>query len=229
MKYLSIIILILGYTFSYSQPQIQIEGNDVYDWGKIDPKGKPLTAKVKIFNKGNETLRITEVKPGCGCTTAPLDKNDIEPNGFATLSITLNVSNDGPVQKSIRINSNDPKEPIKHLTLKVDIVRPIGLSRKFLNFGDLELDKETQSSVTIKNNTNNDIHVKDIITEPKELVLNINKNTVIKAQKELILEIKYTPNNSNNLSGKVLIKTDNKDMDSFEISVWGKFKEETKR
>ncbi|MFH1051307.1 MAG: DUF1573 domain-containing protein [bacterium] len=228
MRILTIIIILLGYAIAYSQPQIQIEGNDVYDWGKIDPKGKSLTAKVKIFNKGNETLKITEVKPGCGCTTAPLDKNDIEPNGFATLSITLNVSNDGPVQKSIRINSNDPKAPIKHLTLKADIVRPIGLSRKFLNFGNLELDKETQSSVTINNNTNKDIHIKDIITEPKDLVLNINKNSVIKAQKELILEIKYTPKNSNNLSGKVSIKTDNKEMESFEISIWGRFPKEKK-
>jgi hypothetical protein len=228
MKFLSMILMLLIYTIANSQPIIQIEGNDVYDWGKVDPKGKPLTGTVKIFNKGNETLKITEVKPGCGCTTAPLDKNDIEPNGFATLSITLSVNNDGPVYKSISISSNDPKSSTKSLALKADIVRPIGLSKKFLNFGDLELNKETQSSVTIKNNTNKDILFTDIINEPKELELNINKNSVIKAQKELILEIKYTPKNSNNLSGKITIKTDNKEMDSFEISIWGKFPQEKK-
>jgi len=228
MKILSITLMLLVYTIANSQPLIQIEGNDVYDWGKVDPKGKPLTAQVKIFNKGNETLKITEVKPGCGCTTAPLDKNDIEPNGFATLSITLNVSNDGPVHKSIRITSNDPKSSTKSLGLKADIVRPIGLSKKFLNFGDLILNKETKSSVIIKNNTNKDILIKEIINDPKELELNIKKNSVIKAQKELILEIKYTPKNSNNLSGKILIKTDNKEMESFEISIFGKFPQEKK-
>jgi hypothetical protein len=144
------------------------------------------------------------------------------------LSITLSVNNDGPVYKSISISSNDPKSSTKSLALKADIVRPIGLSKKFLNFGDLELNKETQSSVTIKNNTNKDILFTDIINEPKELELNINKNSVIKAQKELILEIKYTPKNSNNLSGKITIKTDNKEMDSFEISIWGKFPQEKK-
>lgn len=229
MKTLSIILLILGYTLAYSQPQINIEGNDVYDWGKINPKDKPLTAKVKIFNKGTDTLKISEVKPGCGCTTAPLDKNNIEPDGFATFTITLNVSNDGPVNKSIRITSNDPKSPTKNFVLKADIVRPIGLSQKFLSLGNLEINKEAISKVTIKNNTNQVIQINEINVEPKELLTNIKKNTKILANKEFILEVKYTPKNTSNISGKITLKTDNKEMENLEISVWGSFPQEKKK
>lgn len=226
MKNLSLalisLFLILQFT-AFSQPKIQIEGNDTYDWGKIDPKGKPLTAKVKIYNKGTETLKITKVKPGCGCTTAPLDKNDIEPNDFATLSISLNVSNDGPVHKSIKITSNDPASPDKNLSLKANIVRPIGLSRKYVNFNNLVIGKESSAQVVIKNNTSKDVKIKDIIVEPKDLKVNIKKNTKIPANKDLTLEVKITPKNSSNISGKITLKTDNKDMESIDISVWGSF------
>ena len=221
MKALTIVLFIFGYTFAYSQPKIQIEGNDVYDWGKINPKGKPLIAKVKIFNKGTETLNITEVKPGCGCTTAPLDKNNIEPKGYATLSITLNVSNDGPVHKSIRITSNDPKTPTKNLSLKAEIMSPIGLSQKFLVFSNMEINKEAISKVIIKNNSSKTIQFLKIITEPKELITNIKKNTRIPANKEFTLEVKYTPKSTSNLFGKVTLKTNNKEMETLEISVGG--------
>lgn len=206
-----------------SQPKIEIEGNDTYDWGKIDPKGAPLKAKVKIYNKGTGTLKIAEVKPGCGCTTAPLDKNNIEPNGFATLSITLNVSNDGPVHKSIRITSNDPNTPNKILYLKADIVRPIGLSKNYIAFNNLQIGKESTSNVVIKNNTKKDIKISDIIVEPKDFKVNIKKNTKIPANKELTLEVRITPNNSSNINGKITLKTDNKDMKSIDIFLWGSF------
>lgn len=224
MKYLSIILLIMGYTLSYSQPQIQIEGNDVYDWGKINPKGKPLTAKVRIYNKGNEILKITEVKPGCGCTTAPLDKNEIEPNGYATLDITLNVNNDGPVHKSIRISSNDIKNPNKNLALKADIVRPIGVSRRFVNFGDIEIGMEKSENLILKNNTKKDITINKIILEPNDLKINLKEKEKLLSQKEFNLEIKFIPKNDSNLSGKITLITDNEDMKNVEISIWGKNK-----
>lgn len=223
MKKLLLLLSLLSFSIAYTQPQILIEGNDVYDWGKVNPKGKPLTAKVKIYNKGNEVLIISEVKPGCGCTTAPLDKNNIEPNGFATLSITLNINNDGPVTKSIRISSNDPKTPTKNLLLKADIFKPISVFPKYLNFGDLVIAKETIANIQIKNNTNKIITIKDIIKDPTVLVLNIKKNDKINANATLNLLVKYTPDKKANLNGKLVLKTDNKEMDNIEISIFGRF------
>jgi hypothetical protein len=223
MKNFLLFLLLLSYSVAYSQPQIEIEGNNIYDWGQIDTKGKPLTATIKIYNKGNETLNISQVKPDCGCTTAPLDKNNIEPNDFATLSISLTPYSDGPLYKSIVIASNDPKTPNKNLSLTADVQRPIGVSPTFFNFGNLELNKEAQSSIRIKNNTNENIKIKDIIMEPAEMVLNVDETTVIEAKSEFILVAKYTPKTPTNIIGKVTVKTDLKEMDAFEITVYGMF------
>ncbi|MFA6570967.1 MAG: DUF1573 domain-containing protein [Bacteroidota bacterium] len=221
MKILSIVLIFLGYAFAYAQPQIVIQGNDVYDWGKINPKNKPLTAKVKIYNKGNKTLRIGEVKPDCGCTTAPLDKNVIEPNKYATLSISLKSEGKGQMKKSIKITSNDPNTPIKNLILKADVFHPISFSRKSIILDNLTLNKESAIKVVITNNTNKNIIIKNVITEPKGLITNINKNTVLAANKELTMEVKYTPKKSLKFTGKITLKTNDKNIGDAIITVIG--------
>lgn len=205
----------------FGQPKLEIEGGDTYDWGKINPKGQPLTAKIKFFNRGTDTLKITEVKPGCGCTTAPLDKNNIEPGGFATLSVTLKVSSDGPVTKSITIRSNDVSMPIKYLTLKAEITSPIGLSLPYIAMVNMNLDQQTISKITIKNNTAKTVKLKSIFIEPKDLLINIKKGTKIPANEEITLEAKFTPKKAENMTGKISIITDNPEQEKLDITVWG--------
>ena len=218
------VVMLLGYALTYAQPKIRIEGDDVYDWGKTDPKDQPLTAKIKIFNQGTDTLKISLVKPECGCTTAPLDKNNIEPHGFATLSVRLSVGGeDGPVDKSIAITSNDPVSPQKNLSLKADIIRPIRFSSRILLFGSFELNKEATSSLTIKNNTGKTIHIRAMKKVPKEVMINIKKNVQIAPNKEFTLKARYTPGALSNLSGKLTLKTDNEEMETVEILFLGSF------
>ncbi|MEI6090784.1 MAG: DUF1573 domain-containing protein [bacterium] len=205
----------------FSQPKLEIEGGDTYDWGKINPKGQPLTAQIKFFNRGTDTLKITEVKPGCGCTTAPLDKNNIEPGGFATLSVTLKVSSDGPVSKSITIRSNDQAFPVKYLILKAEITSPIGLSVPYIAMTNMNLNQETISKITIKNNTAKIVKMDSVIIEPKGLLVNIKKGTKIPANSEISLEVKFTPKEAKNMQGKISIYTNSAEQKKVDISVWG--------
>jgi len=205
----------------FSQPKLEIEGGDTYDWGKINPKGQPLTAQIRFFNRGTDTLKITEVKPGCGCTTAPLDKNNIEPGGYATLSVTLKVSSDGPVSKSITIRSNDQSMPVKYLILKADITSPIGLSVPYIALTNMSTEKETTSKITIKNNTTKVVKIKSVVIEPKELIINVKKGTKIPANSEITLEVKFTPIKSDNMTGKITFLTDCPEQEKVDISVWG--------
>jgi hypothetical protein len=226
MNYIRISVLLLvflTYSIVAAQPKLVINGGDTYDWGKINPKGAPLTAKIKIFNKGNKTLNIAEVKPGCGCTTAPLDKNIISPNDYATLSVSLNVHNDGPVTKSISIKSDDPQNPNKNLFIKADITNSISVTQKFISFNNMTVGKETSAKVTIKNNTNKPIKITEVKVDPAKIKINLKKNSTLPANKEFIFEAKYTPDNNKNFNGNINIKTNNKDVENIDISVWGNF------
>jgi len=123
---LKLAVLVLFSSFAIAQPKLEIEGGDTYNWGKVNYKNSPLKANIKLKNVGTEVLKITEVKPGCGCTTAPLDKYEIAPGDYATLSVSLNISTyTGETVKSIRISSNDPQNGDKYLFIKADVYRPI--------------------------------------------------------------------------------------------------------
>lgn len=219
---ISLAIFALMITSAFAQPKFDIEGGFTYDWGKVKPADSPLKAKVKFMNRGTDTLKITEVKPGCGCTTAPLDKNNIEPGGFATLDVTLNVgSNTGDVTKSITIKTNDPEKSMTSLMLKANVFVPITIFPRYLSFNKLYTNEETIAKVVITNNIDKPIKFTKIVSEPANMVINLKEGYVLKPKESLPLEAKITPDQPGRLSAKVTITTDNGEMQTFDITGWG--------
>lgn len=215
-------VFVLATLAMSAQPKLLIENGDEYNWGNVKPTDSPLKAKVKIFNKGNTELNITNVRPGCGCTTAPLDKSKIAPGDFATLDITLNVgSNTGSVTKSILIESNDPSRQSFHYYIKAVVVRPLDVNPQYLVFNELYLGREAVSKATIKNTTDKDITITDVEVMPATLKINVKANTVIPAKSEITLESTYTAAIEGTNHLKVTLKTNHPDAPSIEITGWG--------
>ena len=70
-----------------------------------------------IYNSGGDTLRISKVTPGCGCTTAPLSKQAIAPGDSARLSVVFDTKNMlGKMIKDVTIKSNDPDKSETQVT-----------------------------------------------------------------------------------------------------------------
>lgn len=225
----TLISLILLFVFAsltaFAQPKIEIEGGDTYNWGQVSQKDSPLKANVKIFNRGTDTLHITKVKPGCGCTTAPLDKYFIEPGGFATLNITLRVSNySGNVSKNIRISSNDPNHSSKTMYIKANIFTPVTITPKYLRMYNIKVNEETSSSVNLKNNTEKDITIKKIVVKLDGLKLDIEENAIIPAGGNLKVNAKYMPVKDGPFHGSMKFTTDCEDLSVINISVRGSVK-----
>ena len=106
---------------AFAQPKLVIQGGDTHDWGTVKQPKEPLKAVVVIRNDGTDTLKISDVKPGCGCTTAPLDKKVLLPGEQTNMNVTLNVgSSSGNVHKTVRISSNDPINKDRILSLKAN-------------------------------------------------------------------------------------------------------------
>lgn len=209
-----------------SQPKLEIVGGDTYDWGEVDGNQSSLKAKVKIKNAGNEKLNIQEVKPTCGCTTAPLDKNELQPGELATLDITLRISGSGnEISKSIRIMSNDPKEPQKVLWLKCKVTRDFQITpNKYFSFQDMTVGYDKSEKVTLKNNSKDVIKVYDFKVEPKELSINLRGEVNIKPGQQIELIATARPNEQGNFRGSVTFKTNNKDNSEITINAFGRVK-----
>ncbi len=226
MKLFSIVfVFVVGLVLNLpSAPRLRFEHGDTVDWGKIHKTENPLTAKVKIFNDGDDTLKILNVKPGCGCTTAPLDKKEIEPKGFATLDITLHLPNHpGQITKAIAIYTNDTNNPETFLYLKAEIIPPLKFFPDTKVLASNLLVGDTASyKIIVQNLTETDIVIKEPKAEPEdEISSNLRPDIVLKPKDQYTLEIRVFPNNVGNFNGKIKFKTTYPDLPRVEIPVFG--------
>ncbi|MBM2816844.1 MAG: hypothetical protein HW421_3606 [Ignavibacteria bacterium] len=227
-KNLTIAIAVLLFTATaYSQPKLDIIGGDTHDWGKVKPKDSPLTTKIKIVNTGDKKLIINEVKPGCGCTTAPLDKKELEQGDTATMSVSLNLgAGGGAVTKSISIMSNDPVgEGRRILWLKANVFRAVEVNPISLYFNEMHVGTEATAKVTIKNNTQEAVKISDFVLSPENIKINLQGVVTIEPQASKELAVTVKPDKKDNFNCNIKFKTDNAEYPEINVGGYGMVKE----
>jgi hypothetical protein len=94
-----------------------------YDFGKVN-EGDKVDHTFRFVNKGSSNLVIKDIKTSCGCTAALLSQDNLAPGQEGTLKVELDTKNrSGKMSRTVTINSNDPKDPAKILTIYADIIR----------------------------------------------------------------------------------------------------------
>ena len=90
----------------------------------FDPvlEGEKVTHDFIIENKGSALLQIFSVKTSCGCTAAFWSK-EIPPGAKGNISLSLNTKGYGgkSIQKTARVETNDPDNMTITLTLSGDV------------------------------------------------------------------------------------------------------------
>ncbi|MCS6966571.1 MAG: DUF1573 domain-containing protein [Candidatus Kapabacteria bacterium] len=218
----AVIGIFLLSTLLWAQPKLEIVGGDTYDWGKVGPKDDPLKARITLKNAGTELLKIERVQPGCGCTTAPLDKTELKPGETATMDVTLRVgSATGPVTKSVAISTNDPSSPTKMLWLKAEMIRPLAFTpAQYFVFTDMRIGQEAKAVLTLKNMSSQEVKLYDIETTPG-LALSLKNNTVLKPGQQVELVARVIPQQKGYYSAMVRLKTTHPEYPALEIPVYG--------
>jgi hypothetical protein len=94
-----------------------------HDFGKVN-EGDKVDYTFTFVNKGSSNLIIKDIKTSCGCTAALLSVDNLAPGQEGTLKVELDTKNrSGKMSRTVTINSNDPKEPSKILTIYADIIK----------------------------------------------------------------------------------------------------------
>ncbi len=90
--------------------------NAEYDFGKI-PFGKPAEYEVEVKNISHDTLTLTRVQAGCGCTTPKYEANKkIAPGESAKITLGFNGGTQGAFTKVVTVFINDNMQKV--LTFK---------------------------------------------------------------------------------------------------------------
>lgn len=94
-----------------------------HNFGKVQ-EGQKLTYSFRIVNKGSAGLLIKEVKCSSGCTATLSSMTAIKPGQEGSIKFEFDTKNSlGKITKTVTVQSNDPKEPRKILTIYADVIK----------------------------------------------------------------------------------------------------------
>jgi uncharacterized protein DUF1573 len=90
-------------------------------------------ANFKYQNSGKQVVHFTSIHPSCGCTTATLKKDDVAPGEAGEITATFKVgSSTGIQQKTVRVETDDPEQPVTILTLRAVIPQLVEVRPSFI-------------------------------------------------------------------------------------------------
>ena len=115
--------------------------NKVIDLGQVVYR-MPVTAEFELINEENKSLRISQVRSSCGCTTVDFPQTNIAAGQTYKVGATYDAKQMGHFEKQVGLYFEDDQSPIM-LTLKgvvVDEVHDFGGQYNY-NMGDLSVDK----------------------------------------------------------------------------------------
>lgn len=213
-----------------AQPQILFSGLDnnyLYDFGNVSPKQKIISAKVKITNPGTDTLRITDIKPACGCTSTPLDKYTIVAGDTATLTINFRTTGyKGNVKKAVAIYTNIPQQEEMYIFIQCNIVYPISFApNEYLVFINFETTQHYTQDVSLTNSTDKPITIKDLSISDGNLTASLKPGDILEPGVATKLSVTFSPTEKKLFHGAISFNTDCEDDPVFRVFIKGMPKE----
>lgn len=221
-KVLLFLTAMLITSYVYSQPKFEFVGSGEKDWGKVMRSDGPLVTQIRIKNTGNKLLEIYGVKPGCGCTTAPIDKKLLDPGETAKVDVTLKIDKDnGPIVKGIEFTTNDPENDRVTYDLKANVKSPIELFPKFLNLGTINKNEKMSARIVVSNHTSKDIKITSVKLSNPSIKTNMKKGQILKAGSHNSVQGIVLTNKDGIFDEKITLITDSKQNPLIEIPVRG--------
>lgn len=94
---------------------------ETWEMGKV-AGGKIYTQMFWLCNQGKETLKISNIRTSCGCTTTRLSTTEISSASCTSFEATFKSGSfKGKVKKKIYIHSNDPEKEVTLIKITADL------------------------------------------------------------------------------------------------------------
>lgn len=184
-------------------PKIKLDNSD-YNWGKV-LLGETVTHTYKVRNEGSAPLRITKVRPSCGCSATTWTKTEIPPgeSGVIELSVDTEKLRGGVTKKNATVFTNDRSAPNLQIFIggevltiakaSVDQIKIVGLAAE-PKITNIELEPGTDKSFDIVSVTSRYKHITldsaEVIDPGKRYRLHLKVAAAIPGIKPDTLEVR---------------------------------------
>jgi hypothetical protein len=104
-------------------PRIEFDQKEA-DAGVVK-RGEEAVLRFTVKNTGQADLNLTKVTAGCACVVSKYDSR-IPPGGNAQIEVTMQTKGlRGEVKKAMRVECDDPAQPVTILRLRVVVQAPV--------------------------------------------------------------------------------------------------------
>lgn len=125
LLYLSAILAFIGVGNIYAQKKAVIKFDKVeHDFGKIKEEAGKVKCRYTFTNMGDDTLKIINVKPSCGCTAVEWTKTGVLPKKTGFIDAEFDpAKRPGMFNKNIAVTTNDPAQQMINLIIKGEVLQ----------------------------------------------------------------------------------------------------------
>jgi hypothetical protein len=173
----------------------------MFDYG-YTPQDTKVSHVYWLKNDGTDTLRLADVRPGCGCTKAPLKTNRLPPGDSTDVEVIFSTGKfSGKVHKSASVIVDGPgtELPILEFTASPtpvpDSLRPLTFSPPLLtldNLGKLQSSPTWDFAVSVRNHSDHDLSIRQVSPSPLHVSVDLPRGA-IRPGTDMTLHVKVDP------------------------------------
>jgi hypothetical protein len=201
-------------------PRIKFD-QETFDAGKVPP-GQALNHTFIFTNVGNQTLEVTKVTPGCGCTVPGTWTKTVEPGKTGTIPIQVNVNAawNGMMTKNISVESNDKSHPgPTTIFMQFTVWKPFDINKQYVYMNvPAEATNDVMESVRVHNNTTEPLAIFEGKSTSPAIGVELKTNEIGKDY-EVVVNAKAPFKQGSNPSGQITFKTSATNMATVNIGV----------
>lgn len=151
-----LLVLLACGTSCEAQPKpaipLVVEGGPTWNFGQVTHKEKREHTFV-LRNISNDTVRITSVKPACGCTAVMVSGSTLAPDGTALVSVNFVAprTSNGKQNKSVSVYIQGMPGPVAVLRVEADVLSAFHTPTEPLDLGALRVNKPVDATVLLEN------------------------------------------------------------------------------
>ena len=207
-----------------AQPKLQMPQE--HAWGIVVPTGETgivpeVKVQIPLVNTGSQLLIVRDVRPNCGCTTAPISHDTIPPGDTAVLDVVMKLpAANGLVTKFITVVTNEATDSVHALKLTAQVERPLQLSSAFVPFNTAIVGKPSTGKISITSYSPNSVEI-NFSTPTTGAIILSPKTTTLRQLQTFEVELTYTPTQEGKFEVLLIMQSKLAGYANVEISGYG--------